>query len=100
LRVVSTLGALVLAAAASLPAAAPDVADPEDELKAATVLAFLQNSKWPDAAAASPHLTVGVVGRPEFARVLRRVIEGKTVGGRSVRVQVLGFPIDPRCCHA
>jgi hypothetical protein len=99
LRVNSILGASVLAAAALVSAAPPETADPEDELKAATVLAFLQNSKWPDGAAAGPHLTVGVVGRPEFAQVLRRLIEGKSVGGRGVRVQVVGFPIDPRCCR-
>jgi len=80
--------------------AATDAVDPEDELKAATVLAFLQNAKWPDSDPAGANVTLGVLGRPAFFQVLRRSLEGKPVGGRPVRVVELTQSIDPKCCQA
>src|SRR5215475_16063797 len=73
-------------------------ADPEDELKAATVMAFLQHAQWQEAAPGKP-LTVEVIGRPEFASVLRRGLEGKPVNGRPVKIIEPGSPPDPRCCQ-
>ncbi|MEO8597723.1 MAG: YfiR family protein [Candidatus Solibacter sp.] len=98
-----TLGLLAgLVAQLALPRAlkaATESTDPEDELKAATVLAFLQNAKWLDAESGGPFLTVGVVGRPAISAALHRAIEGKTVNGRVVRILDLTLPADPRCCQ-
>jgi hypothetical protein len=92
-------GMLALLVSPSLSQTPADNADPEDVLKAATVLAFLQNSKWPDDPGGDQNLTVGVLGRPAFVQVLRRNIDGKSVNGRTVRVVALTPPIDPRCCR-
>ena len=90
------VGQLVLRGAAL----AAQTVEPEDELKAATVLAFLQYARWPQRTAAGPNLTIGVLGRPAMFDVLHRNLEGKTVNGRNVRVIDLALPADPRCCQA
>ena len=41
-------------------------AEAEDELKSATLLAFVQNAHWADELAADTPLSVGVVGRAAF----------------------------------
>ena len=74
-------------------------ADPEDELKAATVLAFLQHAQWQDTASTGKPLVIGVVGRPDFANLLQRALDGKAVNGRGVKVMDPGSPPDPRCCQ-
>ena len=73
--------------------------DPEDELKAATVMAFLQHTQWPDMSSPGKPLVVGVVGRPEFANVLRRGLGGKAVNGRPVKIVEPESPPDPHCCQ-
>ena len=78
------------------PAAA---ADPEDELKAATVLAFMQHTTWLESEGTSAPLTVGVLGRPAFLEVLRRTVEGKNVNGRPLKAVGLTLPLDPHCCQ-
>lgn len=77
---------LLAALGSALPAAPPPLqaADSEDELKAATVWLFVQYSHLtpgPDGA-----ITVGILGRPSFAHVLRRTLEAKSAGGHPVRV--------------
>ncbi|MEI9976466.1 MAG: YfiR family protein [Ignavibacteriota bacterium] len=71
----------------------------EDELKFATVLAFVQNAHWAEQLAHGGSLTVGVVGRAEFARGLSAGAAGKTVNGHPLRVLSLGTPVDPHCCQ-
>ena len=77
----------------SLPAA-----DPADELKAAIVLSFLNYAEWSPAPPAGAPLTVGVYGRPAFAQILRRTLEGRTVNGRLVHVTEIGAAGKP-CCR-
>jgi hypothetical protein len=60
--------------------------EPEDELKSAIVLSFLRYSEWPRSAAADTSLTVAVIGRPSLTLVLHRVLDGKVVNNRTVRV--------------
>jgi hypothetical protein len=79
-------------------------AEAEDELKCATLLAFLQNTHWLEQAApASPStaspLTIGVVGRAAFYRWLRAATGDKSVNGRRLRVVELAHPADPACCQ-
>ena len=79
-----------------LPVAA---SEPEDELKAAIVLSFLRYCEWPAPATADATLTVGALGRPALIETLRRVLAGKSVGNRPVRVVEIGLEDDPRCCQ-
>ncbi len=70
-------------------------ADSEDELKSATVWLFVQYSKLTPGADGS--ITLGVLGRPSFVKVLRRNLDGKSTGGHVVKV-VEAKP-DLRCCQ-
>jgi hypothetical protein len=60
--------------------------EPEDELKSAIVLSFLRYSEWPHSTSADTAVTVGVIGRPSLAEVLRRALDGQVVNGRPIRV--------------
>ena len=71
----------------------------EDELKCATLLAFVQNAHWADQLAGNAPLTVGVVGRVTFVKGLTASAEGKAVNGHPVRVIGINGPSDPRCCQ-
>jgi len=75
--------------------AVQNTADSEDELKSATVWLFVQYSKL--APGADGSITVGVLGRPSFIKVLRRNLDGRTTGGHAVKV-VEAKP-DLRCCQ-
>jgi hypothetical protein len=86
--------ALWLASGTSLPGSGA-----EDELKCATLLAFVQNAHWEDSSAGNGPLTVGVVGRATFAKGLTASAEGKAVNGHPVRVIGITGPPDPRCCQ-
>ncbi|HYL77259.1 MAG TPA: YfiR family protein [Bryobacteraceae bacterium] len=82
---------LLLSAATELP-------QPEDELKAAVVLSFVRYAEWPQMQPGNSAITIGVFGRPSFARVLRRTLEGKSVNDRAVRIVELKAPADwPTC---
>ena len=98
-RGVSQLAKLaVLALSVALPAAGGSAADGEDALKSATVLSFLRYSTWPGATRTGDSLTVGVLGRSSFARVLGGLLEGKSVNGRTVRLIELKPGSDLRSC--
>jgi hypothetical protein len=91
---------LAFTALLALPLVCPGRAgDGEDELKSATVLSFLRYSTWPETARTNDAFTVGVVGRPSFARILGGLLEGKSVNGRAVRLVELRPGADPRCCQ-
>jgi hypothetical protein len=60
-------------------------AEPEDELKSATVLSFIRHSEWPQVAGDGP-ITVAVVGRPSMIRMLRQTLDGKTANSRAIRI--------------
>ncbi|HTS51434.1 MAG TPA: YfiR family protein [Bryobacteraceae bacterium] len=77
------LASLAIAALAPVGSLAEE---PEDELKAAVVLSFLRYGEWDQALPANATLTVGVVGRGEFAGVLRHSMEGKSANGHPVQV--------------
>jgi hypothetical protein len=70
-------------------------ADSEDELKSATVWLFVQYSQL--APGADGSITVGVLGRPSFVKVLRRNLDGKSTGGHAVKV--VEAKADLRCCQ-
>jgi hypothetical protein len=60
-------------------------AEPEDELKSATVLTFVRHTEWLQGAAAGP-ITIGVMGRPSMIGTLRRTLDGKTANNRAIRI--------------
>ena len=78
----TTAGLISLVAGLAIVAGA---AEPEDELKSATVLSFIRHSEWKHGATTGP-ITVGVVGRPSMIRVLRRTPDGKTANNRTIRI--------------
>jgi hypothetical protein len=90
---------LVLASMGSPPVFSSPATTPEDELKSAVILTFLRYSEWPGRAAPDQPITVGVLGRPGLAPVLRRALEGKPVNNRTIRVIELKSLSDPQCCQ-
>jgi hypothetical protein len=71
------------------------------DIKAAYLLNFARYVEWPPAAfgdRASP-LTICVVESNPVEEALSRVAEGRTVGGRPVRVRVVRSSEDPVTCH-
>ena len=64
---------------------AAGAADPEDELKAATVLTFVRHTVWLQGAPTGP-ITIGVLGRPSMIRTLQRTLDGKTANNRAIRI--------------
>ncbi len=84
----------------SIPlSAATELPHPEDELKAAVVLSFLRYAEWPQPLPGNAAITIGVVGRPSFAQVLRRTLEGKLVNDRAIRIVELKTPADSASCQ-
>jgi len=73
--------------------------DAEDELKSATVLSFLRYSTWPQTAKPGDVFTVGVMGRPAFAKALAAFLEGKQVNGHAIRLVEIKPGADPRSCQ-
>ncbi len=59
--------------------------EPEDELKAATVLSFVRHSVWLQGPTAGP-IAIGVLGRPSMIRLLRQTLDGKTANNRVIRI--------------
>jgi hypothetical protein len=59
-------------------------ADSDDQLKSATVWLFVQYSNLEPGIDGA--ITVGVLGRAEFAQALRHTLEGKSASGHPVRV--------------
>ncbi len=76
------LGAGLIALLAGLASAA---ADPEDELKAATVLTFVRHTVWLQGDLTGP-ITIGVLGRLSMIRTLQRTLDGKTANNRALRI--------------
>jgi hypothetical protein len=90
--------AVMLLGCTSLAPSATQMVEPEDQLKAATVLAILQNSKW-GSGNSDPRLVVCVWGRPAIIEALRAALDGKTVNGRTVQVMPATAAMDTRCCQ-
>jgi hypothetical protein len=75
------------------------LAEGEDDLKSATLMAFVQNTQWPERLAAGAPFTIGVLGRPDFALLLRRNLETKSVDGHPLRILELQSPPDVHGCQ-
>jgi hypothetical protein len=73
-------------------------AEPEEELKSATVLSFVRHTEWLQGAGAGP-ITVGVIGRASMIRTLQRTLEGKTANNRAVVVVDARTPAELNSCQ-
>lgn len=73
--------------------------DAEDQLKCATLLAFAQNAHWIEPLPDRTPLTVGVVGRSSFTRLLSSTVAGRAAAGHPIRIRSLNSPLDPHCCQ-
>ena len=79
--------ALGTASAWAAPEAAPMAAP---EIKAAFIYNFTKFVEWPtNAQDSKATFDIGVVGAPEIAEALEKVVSGKKVGSRSVAVRQL-----------
>jgi prepilin-type processing-associated H-X9-DG protein len=73
--------------------------DAGDQLKCATLVAFLQNARWTDPLPEKAPLTVGVIGRSTFIRLLSSSVEGRSAAGHPIRILSLSPPVDLHCCQ-
>ncbi len=95
------LGALVLALAVAGIAPAAHAAEPafsDRQVEAAFLYNFAKFIEWPPSGDDQPIL-VGVLGDDAFADVLDDTLEGKTVRGRSLRVERLRRKEDVEHCQ-
>ena len=84
----------LLGLAALVPSGATE---PEDELKAATVLTFIRHAEWHEAA--SGPIRIAVLGRPAMVRTLRRNLEGRTASNRALQIVDADAQSDLRNCQ-
>ena len=73
-------------------------AEPEEELKSATVLSFVRHSEWLRESQTGP-ITIGVMGRPSMIATLHRALDGKTANNRVIRIVDVKAPGDARTCQ-
>jgi hypothetical protein len=73
-------------------------AEPEDELKSATVLSFIRHSEWLQGVPAGT-ITIGVTGRPSMIGTLRRTLDGKTANNHAIRIVDAKASGDLRSCQ-
>ena len=74
-------------------ALAVGAAEPEDELRSATVLTFVRHTEWLQGAEGP--ITIGVMGRQSMMLTLRRTLDGKTANNHTIRVVDAKAPVDP-----
>ena len=97
--------ALILALLFCVLPAGAATEDPDtavDRIKAAFLYKFASYVEWPATAFRQPDspLVIGVAGADDIAEELERVVAGRNVGGRSVRVlRVAGAGNAGNCCH-
>ena len=80
---------------------ADPVASLEYRVKAAFIFNFAKFVEWPAAAYAGNRgeLTIGILGDDPFGRILDLTVEGKTVGGRRVRIRRCDSVDDVKGCQ-
>jgi prepilin-type processing-associated H-X9-DG protein len=77
---------------------AAGAADPEDELKAATVLTFVRHTVWLQGDPAGP-ITIRVMGRPSMIHTLQRTLDGKVANNRAIRIVDARASAELSSCH-
>jgi hypothetical protein len=73
----------------------------ENQVKAAYLFNFARYVEWPSGAHSSPTsaLMIGVVGGGTVSDLLRKTVDGKTVGDRKLKVIEYASPSDARASH-
>lgn len=84
-------GLLALAVGLPLLAQSPQDELSETEFKVAFLCKIPPYITWPNLAADSP-LIIGILGPDPFNRLLHQLVEGKTIEGRKVEVQIFEDP--------
>lgn len=76
-------------------------AQSEDQVKAAFLFNFARFVEWPASAfdVADGGVRVCIAGDPAFARIVSKVVSGKKVGDRSVRVEETDGVGEAERCH-
>ncbi len=84
----------VLLLAVSLPAGTVAQDATDARLRAAFLFNFIQYVEWPSnpVPADDAPLLIGIYRDPELAAAAKSMVEGRTVGGRTVEVRVLSRP--------
>jgi hypothetical protein len=93
-RVASTLLAGCIAFACFQDARAQDSEYSEVSVKAAYLVHFLGYVEWASVKPQADVLTIGVIGNRDVAAELQRILPGRSVAGRSLRVRELGASDD------
>ncbi len=96
-------GLLIVVAclAATITAAAQSARAPEYEVKAAFLYNFAKFVEWPANAFAqsSAPLRICVLGQDPFGDTLNRIVQGKSISGRTIVNQRLQSPAEAHPCH-
>ncbi|MEW6307139.1 MAG: YfiR family protein [Verrucomicrobiota bacterium] len=73
----------------------------EAQVKALYVLNFTKYVEWPEAAfnGAKAPLVIGLVGRNSLDGDLKSIVQGKSVGGRTIEIRTLAVDEDASGCH-
>ncbi len=87
--------------ALAISAQAQSVQAPEYEVKAAFLYNFAKFVEWPPPAfaQASAPLRICVLGQDAFGDTLSRIVQGKSISGRTIVNQRLQSPAQARPCH-
>src|SRR5262249_51450346 len=83
------IAAVVLGGLWSMLAPVPVRAQSEETLQSQFILNFARFTTWPSAAFASPSspLVVGFVSTPELAEAFDKIVTGKNINGRELKVK-------------
>jgi hypothetical protein len=98
----ATLALAALLSAASAPSRAEEAgASLEYAVKAAFLLNFAKFVEWPadSPQARSEAVIIGILGRDPFGPLLHQTIDGRTAGGRPIRLKRYPTLADLEPCH-
>jgi len=71
----------------------------ENELKAALVYRFATFVEWPPAAIGEGPVVIGVLGANDIAAALEAIVQGRSIAGRSLKIESLDDVGGASRCH-
>ena len=73
----------------------------EYRVKAGFLYTFAKYIEWPSEAFATPtnSIVIGILGENPFSKMLDATVDGKTIDGRSIRIQQFRQVDDVQACH-
>lgn len=91
---------LALFALSSFPAAQESSADLEHQVKAAFLYNFARFVEWPpDTPSGEASFVIGILGSDATSLALEETVQGKSVGGRTIRVRPVKTQEEATQCH-